>query len=126
MLDFKSLNSKKQGDIGVGYAIAWLSSKGYTVSIPLTDLVVDINNTLSRVQVKTTKSKKYGNYLVGLRTCGGNQSWNKVCKFLDKTKIEYLFILTEESICYFIPTSEVQTKSTICLNNKYEKFKVKI
>ena len=30
-------NSKKQGDIGLGIAIGWFATQGYTVCVPLTD-----------------------------------------------------------------------------------------
>ena len=33
----KWINSKRQGNIGIGAAIAWFTVHGYTVSIPLTD-----------------------------------------------------------------------------------------
>ena len=56
-----AINSKKQGDIGMCYAIAYFSKMGYTVSIPITDsqdydLIID-NGTLLKVQVKTTRCK---------------------------------------------------------------------
>lgn len=41
-----AINSKKQGDIGMCYAMAYFSKIGYTVSVPITDsqdydLIVD-------------------------------------------------------------------------------------
>lgn len=123
-------NTKKQGDAGVGTAIGYFSKLGYSVSIPLTDsqdydLVVDIDDKLNRVQVKTTTVKtEYGVFAVGLRVLGGNQSWNKVPKFFDSSKVEYLFVLTEDGDQYFIPTTDIKSKSGINLGKKYEKFKV--
>ncbi len=54
-MKFNAKNSKKQGDIGLGAAIAYFTFKGFTVSIPLTDsqdydLVVDDGHKLSRIQ----------------------------------------------------------------------------
>ena len=51
-------NSKKQGDAGLGQAIAYFTSQGYDVSLPLTDsadwdLIVEMESGLKRVQVKT-------------------------------------------------------------------------
>ena len=54
----KYRNTKKQGDVGLGAAIAFFSNLGYTVATPLTDsqnydLVVDMDEGLKKVQVKT-------------------------------------------------------------------------
>jgi HJR/Mrr/RecB family endonuclease len=59
---FDQANTKKQGDVGLGQAIAWFTRNSYTVSLPLTDsqdydLIVDKDNVLYRVQVKTTSNK---------------------------------------------------------------------
>ena len=59
-----AINSKKQGDIGMCYAIAYFSKLGYTISIPITDsqdydLIIDNGIELLKVQVKTTKFKRY-------------------------------------------------------------------
>lgn len=48
-----AINSKKQGDIGMCYAMAYFSKIGYTVSVPITDsqdydLIVD-NGALLKV-----------------------------------------------------------------------------
>lgn len=53
------INSKKQGDMGMCYAIAYYSKLGWTISIPVTDsqdydLIVDTGTKLLKVQVKTT------------------------------------------------------------------------
>lgn len=42
-------NPKKQGDAGLGVAIGWFTTHGYTMSVPLTDsqdydLIVDDGN----------------------------------------------------------------------------------
>lgn len=74
MLFENAINSKKQGDIGMCYAMAYYAKLGWTVSIPVTDsqdydLVVDNGTRLFKVQVKTTKSiSPSGNYIVSLRT----------------------------------------------------------
>lgn len=128
---FNSKNSKKQGDIGLGSAINYFTSNGYTVCIPLTDsqeydLVIDINNELKKIQVKTTsyipKDKK--TYEVNLRTMGGNRSWTGVSKKFDKNVIDYVFILTENDDKYFIPSVEIKANTTLILSKKYDKFKI--
>jgi hypothetical protein len=119
-------NTKKQGDIGLGHAIAYFVSAGYTVSIPLTDsqdydLIVD-NGTLYRVQVKTTKYKsQYGIYLVSLTVKGGNRSYNTIKPF-DSTKVDLVFVLTNSGDKYLIPSKGLGSR--INLGKKYDTFKV--
>ena len=70
--------NKEKGNTSLGIAIAYYSSNGYTVSIPLNDtqdydLIVDKDNILKKIQVKSTGCKtKYGNYQVALKSCGRN------------------------------------------------------
>lgn len=119
------LNSKKQGDIGMGYAIRYFSSNG-TVSIPLTDsqdydLIVDINDSLKRVQVKTTGQKNKEFFKVTLCTKGGNKSRYNIKQF-DNKKMDILYCLTSDGKEYIIPTSEIDNKYSIALCDKYLKF----
>ena len=65
--------NKEKGNSSLGIAIAYYSSNGYTVSIPLNDtqdydLIIDKNNVLKKVQVKSTLNicDKYKKYLVHL------------------------------------------------------------
>lgn len=121
------MNTKMQGDIGVGKAIAYFLSKGIAVSYPLTDtkrydLIVDIKSKLHRVQVKTTKHKR--NYFeVEIRTLGGNQSFSTVKKF-DPSAVDLLFIWCTDGTQYLIPTIELVARSKITLSPKYKKYLV--
>lgn len=123
-------NSKKQGDLGLGRAIGWLCEQGYTVSLPLTDsqdydLIVDIDNILNRVQVKTTSYKsKYGVFGVNLSVKGGNRSFNTIKKF-DKTKVEYVFVLTSNNEMYFISTKDINAKNVLYVGKQYDKYKIR-
>ena len=122
-------NTKKQGDWGLGLAIAYFTSKGITISIPLTDsqdydLVIDLENQLKRVQVKSTFHKvKSGNYTVSLTTKGGNKSSSKIKK-LDKNSVDFIFIATGNSDLYLIPCESVN--SSITLSSKYQQYKLDI
>jgi hypothetical protein len=127
-LMFNGMNSKKQGDVGLGLAIAWLTTKGYTVCIPLTDsqdydLVAEIDGKLSKIQVKTTshKPKDKNAYVLNLRVCGGNRSGQTI-KHFNSTLVDYVFALTEEGTRYFIPSSEINNGSTINLGEKYSSY----
>ena len=122
-------NPKKQGDVGLGVAIAYFAKQGYTICIPLTDsqrydLIVDIDGDLKRVQVKTTKSiSKYGIYRCALRTCGGNKS-SYSYKLFDKNSCDILFILCENNEMFLIPCDEIQVRTFISLGKEYERYKI--
>lgn len=122
-------NSRKQGDIGLGSAIAYFTSNHYVVSIPLTDsqeydLVVDAGDGLKKVQVKTSSYQTpSGSYEVMLKTKGGNKSRVSVKSF-DPTAVDLLFILLSDGSRYLIPTDDDTNTGTITLGRKYDQFKV--
>jgi len=123
------LNSKKQGDVGLGMAISWFVQNGYTICIPLTDsqdydLVVEKDEGLKKVQIKTTYCKnKYGRYQVSLKTCGGNKSSSKT-KFFDSNESDYLFIITEDGDKYMIPREKLKARSGIVIGKDKEIYRV--
>lgn len=125
---FTQANTKKQGDVGLGQAIAWFTRNSYTVSLPLTDsqdydLIVDKDSLLHKVQVKTASYKnKYGTYEVSLTVKGGNRSGKNKIKLFDKSKVDLLFILTSDNEVYVIPSNEAGT-SSINLGDKVSKYK---
>jgi hypothetical protein len=124
-------NSKKQGDVGLGAAIAWYTALGHTVSIPLTDsqdydLVVDTGDGLKTVQVKTTRYKDKranGQFCVHLGISGGNLSGKFTRRTFDTFKVDYLFILTSDKSVYIIPSNRISSKYLLHLNSKYASFK---
>lgn len=75
----KVIDNKSQGNFGLGIAIAYFTTSGYIVSIPLNDtqdydLIIEKDNILKTVQVKTTRCKiKYGHYQVALKSRGGKK-----------------------------------------------------
>jgi hypothetical protein len=134
-MNLKQRNTKKQGDVGMGVAIGYFASQGYTVCIPLTDsqdydLVVDIDDKLQRVQVKTTTFRKNGpdgGYLASLRVCGHRHPKTGVyhAKDFNKKKVDYLFIVTGAGEQYFIPTTETNVRSQITVGGQaYKEFLV--
>lgn len=104
-------NTKAQGNIGMGEAIAYFLRQGTTVSIPINDsqdydLVADIDGFLCKIQVKTTKYKSpYGIYQVGMRNTGGT-SGTVNSRVSDSDNIDYVFCLTEIGDKYLIPILE--------------------
>jgi len=122
-------NTKKQGDMGLGTAIFHFTNLGQTVSIPLTDsqdydLVVEINNSLKKVQIKTCSFKrKY--FEVNLSIKGGNRtSIGKIKRFNNKN-CDYLFIIIDQSQKYLIPTKNLKAKCNLVLGPKYQKYLLK-
>ena len=125
----KQRNTKKQGDVGLGQAIAYYTSLGYTVMLPLTDsqdydLVVDIDDKLYRVQVKTTTNQsEYGAYQVQLEIRGGNRSFNTGKKF-DKTKVDLVFVVSPEHK-YNIPSSVITSLTRINVGrDSYKEYQI--
>lgn len=130
MLFDNAINSKKQGDIGMCYAMAYYAKLGWIVSVPVTDsqdydLVVDNGTRLFKVQVKTTKSiSPSGNYIVSLRTIGGNRSGTGKCKDFSENSSDLLFALTDSGDCYSIPKSEISAVSSVALGERYLPYRV--
>lgn len=129
MTKFK--NSKKQGDWGLGRAIAYFTLNEYTVSVPLTesqdyDLVVD-KDSLKKVQVKTSEqiSRKTNFPIVNLRTCGGNQSY-QTAKDFDPSKVDAIFVTTVGHGDYYIPTERFTATTTLTLDTRFNDCKVDV
>lgn len=121
-------NTKKQGDVGLGVAIGWFSSAGYTVSIPLTDsqdydLIVDLDGKLQRVQVKTTTYKRRGCYQVSLTVKGGNRSAIGKLKKFDTSSVDLIFVMTADDGIYVIPSKNLG--QSITLNANLNEYKVR-
>lgn len=120
--------NKQKGNTALGIAIAYFTSNGYTVSIPLNDtqdydLIVDKNDRLLKIQVKSSGCKtKYGKYQVALRSCGGTKG--KTYKTVIHTMVDFIFILTADRAMYMIPIKEIQNKATLNICAKYDKYKV--
>ena len=120
--------NKEKGNSGLGMAIAYFSTNGYTVSIPLNDtqdydLVVEKDGILKTIQVKATGCKTKNNiFQVALKSCGGTKG--KEYKTIINTNVDYIFILDAEKKMYLIPKSEIVNKSTINLGKRTEKYTV--
>ncbi len=119
--------NKEKGNSSLGIAIAYFSTNGYTVSIPLNDtqdydLIAEKENKFYSVQVKSTGCKtKYGNYQVALKSCGGTKG--TTYKTIIDTKVDLVFIVTSDLSIYLIPKNEIKNKTTINLCSKYERYK---
>ena len=118
-----------QGNIGLGKAIDYFTSHNYTVALPLNDtqkydLIVDINNKLQRISVKTSRySNEYGSYEVMLKNAGGTSKGSKI-RLFDNTSCDYVFIYTANNDLYLIPSNKIDAKNSIKVGKKYIEYKV--
>lgn len=122
--------NKEKGNAALGMAIAYFAANGYIVSIPLNDtqdydLVVDRNDRMERIQVKSSGCKtKYGITQVALKSCGGTNG--KTYKTVVDTNIDKIFIVNELGEMYLLPKSEIKNRCTLNLNENLDIYKVKI
>ena len=118
----------KQGNLGLGKAIGYFVSKGYTVSLPLNDtqsydLIVDINDNLFRVSVKTSRNTSNGvSYSVNLRNTGGNRTGTVRQIPFDNNSCDLLFVYTADEKTYLIPSKKIDSINSICVGNKYSEY----
>ena len=121
----------KQGNIGLGQAIAYYMSKGFVVLLPINDtqpydLVVDKfdGNGLQRVSVKTTRQvSDSGNYHVGLGNTGGSSGKCRV-RYFDNSTCDLVFIYTISQEKWEIPSKDIEAKREITLYEKYNKYRI--
>jgi len=124
------VNTRWQGDIGELSAAAWLASKGARVALPVChspdwDLVAEIMGELVRVQVKTSTVVSHGRWRVALCTKGGNQSWNRVTKWFDSGRCDYLFAHVGDGRRWFIPTVFLNARNAVVLGGRrYAQFEI--
>jgi hypothetical protein len=125
-----SLPPRHQGDLGEASATDWLRHHGYVVWIPLghsadVDLMATRDDDVLRVQVKTSTVFRNRRWNVTLATRGGNQSWNGLVKRFSSARCDHLFVLVGDGRRWFIPDTEVDAGSHICLGGpKYAAFEV--
>lgn len=118
----------QQGNVGLGRAIAYYTSRGLPVMVPLNDsqkydLVID-EGTLKRVSVKTTRGKDIrGNFMVQLKNTTLGASHNTIRKFNNES-CDILFVVTRDYTMYEIPTGEIKSTCNLTLSRKYDRFRV--
>lgn len=116
------MNTRKQGDVGTGMAVAYFTSHGYTVSIPLSDsqpydLIVEKSGICQRVQVKTAfKKNRYGNYMAELRTVSNTRGKKLDVRMPSKSNFESLFVVDGDKNMYLFPSEEIDGCGGITLS----------
>jgi hypothetical protein len=122
------MNTKQQGTVGMGAAIAYFTFIGYIVSIPLNDsqkydLVVDDGKKLNRVQVKTSRFRKFKAFYVQVQQSGGSRKAATRTKFNNKSS-DLLFVWCVDGSIYLIPSKHVTATNGFTLGPKYAKYKL--
>lgn len=118
-----------QGNMGLGKAIEYFTSHQIPVSLPLNDtqkydLIVDIDGSLKRVSVKTSRfAASENSYAVLLKNCGGSSGKSKT-RYFDNTSADLLFIYTADNRIYLIPTEAITAKTGITVGNMYTEYEV--
>lgn len=101
---------------GIALAIAYYAMQDYEVYQPIIDssrfdLVVYDGNGFLRVEVKTT-TQQSGD--VGLRTLGGNQSWNGVVRKISMDDCDRVFCVNlNTGVQREFTAAELEGRSTI-------------
>jgi hypothetical protein len=122
-------NPREQGLIGLTDAIAWFGAQGSGVNLPLIDsqpydLIVDDGERLLRVQVKTTTHRSpHGVFVVRLETRGGNRSFHTGKPF-DAGACDLLYVLTDVTERYLIPTSAFTARTSLNLGRRMQRYRV--
>jgi hypothetical protein len=121
-------NPRKQGNAGLGIAIAYLSRIGVDVAIPLTDtqrydLIIVHDEGMERVQVKTTTQRdaRYGHYRVSLQCIGRNNRGTVRRKF-EQSDYEWLFVVCGDACCYMSPSSAITATTVIYLTSRFDPY----
>jgi len=121
-------NSKKQGDAGLGQAIAYFTMQGYDVALPLTDsadwdLIVEIDGELKRVQVKSSSQMRNDIMIFDAAVKGGNKTEKSSCKTIQQQQWDLIFLhhlITGKQA--LIPKESLTTGGQINLGEKYKEF----
>lgn len=127
-------NGRNLDKVAFSTAIEWFLSKGYMVSLPVDqvqyDLVVESDDGLKKVQIKSTNQKsKYGVWVSEItkkeyrkEEPGKSAMWKRVAYTKDDT--DFFFILTGDRTAYLIPIAAIEGNCSVSLNTKYQEFVV--
>ena len=123
-------NSLKQGNAGLGQAIAYFTRNGYGVAIPLTDsedwdLIVSKDSKLSKIQVKTSNQLPNNYEAFEISVKGGNNGKSLTCKYIDEQDWDMIFLYhIGTGLRALIPKSSIEVKNFISFGprSKYKEY----
>lgn len=112
----------------IGEAVAWFLQRGYVPSIPVEptryDLVVESDDGLKRVQVKSTTSTERDRWLVRIARKGYEAGGQRGRRVYDEDDIDLLFIVTSSGDKYLVPIGITGGAASLTLDSKYAAYKV--
>lgn len=127
------LNTVSIGDLGESYAIMKFTQAQAVVSKPLTnnaryDLIIEYNNKLYRVQVKTTGAIKDGKMEFATKTTNYTKgNWKSTAYTIDEIDVFFLYCAENNWCGLYIPSEEIIPQSlTIRLESPKNNQKVGI
>ena len=128
---WESNYKSQQGNVGLGMAIAYYTSKCISVLLPLNDtqpydLVIDKDSKLYKVQVKTTQqlNKNKTAYVVQLKNTGGSSGKSTIRHF-NKNSCDIVFIFTKDGQMYEIPSDQINVDQ-LTLTKEWDKYKINL
>lgn len=117
---------------GLSVAAKWFLDRNYIASVPLEvapyDLVVESDDGLKRVQVKTTRSRRANRYAVAIRRYRYDPDVNTSARGrvrsepYTKGEIDLFFVITSDGPMYLIPVEMVVGLTGLLLDEKYANF----
>lgn len=124
-------NSRVQGVVGVGKAIAYFTEKEIPTFVPLADyadydLVIDYDG-LKKVQVRTsTCLNSRGKYAVNMRVFGGNaKAGARMHKLGTEMVYDYLFVYLGDGSQYLIPKADIANiANQLVITQKHDQYKI--
>ena len=125
----EGLRPKQKGNLTELECIASFYKLGYQCSIPYGensryDFIADIEGSLIRIQVKTSKKIKNEAIEFSCRSCRSN-SKNIISKKYSEKEIDY-FCTFWDGKCYLIPVTECAYKKTLHFTQTKNNQKIKI
>jgi len=117
-------NTTQQGNIGLSRAIYEFSRLGYAILVPLTDsneydLVIEKDGVFARVQCKTSSTTYKNQFVINLLKIDKKQNVHKRA-----TKYDWLFVLTSDDECFFIPHRRVNLPQRSSTNSKFSQYRL--
>ena len=126
-------NSLKQGNAGLGQAIAYFTLNNYGVCLPLTDsedwdLIVSKDKILYKVQVKTSSQFDNGSEKFEINVKGGNNGNGATCKDASMQDWDMIFLYhIKTQLTALIPKERIKVKHSVTFgkNLKYDEFVIR-
>lgn len=123
------MNTKRIGNIGEAKVLAKFVELGCPVFLPFgdnekADLVVEFNDKLNKIQIKSTNATQDGYYVIDFRNCKNHKTSPDPCQLYDENDIDYFatYCIERDTICLFkvneMPNSAIRLRFEMPKNNQ--------